>query len=230
MLQDRIENGKLSNELFISNPNSVGKRIEVDDIKMEDMYKWCNENLDGYDFLLANGKYLIRNANDPQYDSKNNYITHTLTKDLYRKYYKSIPNGIIEAKAVWNEYSQTFRTPIENYCIASVEKDGHHYKIDFERVSEGRIRDYVKTLKLDIYYLNLMLGDSEASKHNVALTLNEIFKDFDLIKTKKLTAKNFENHGHETRAYDEETTKITFEPEEKENAFKKAVKKVINKQ
>lgn len=118
---------------------------------------------------------------------------------------------IYEAKVVWNEYSQTFRTPVENYCVAAL-KNG---KLDFG--IDAAIRDEVVNalnkkdsgssnttlLKTFENHINWMESRGKKDHNWSAWLLSEYLKKDEAvgqkIQSKLLTTKDFLNHTHDTR-------------------------------
>lgn len=69
---------------------------------------------------------------------RNNAMAYLIKKPLPSGYGEH-PNDIYDASVIYSDYSNTFRTPVENYCIASVNDNG---TLDFSKC-DAAIRDVV---------------------------------------------------------------------------------------
>lgn len=85
------------------------------------------------------------------------------------------------SKVVWEEYSKTFRTPIENYCISALKENS----MDFSWCDAAIRSEVIKTSSPFIEQLNKMLH-SDVSKFKIAEKLDEILKDVNTIKNKEV--------------------------------------------
>ncbi|MFA6395875.1 MAG: hypothetical protein WCW84_07900 [Sulfurimonas sp.] len=111
------------------------------------------------------------------------------------------PNDLYDACVVFSDYSQTFRTPVESYCIASVKEDG---TLDFS-CCDAAIRDAVmvklsslenssKTLLDSVNNHAKWLYDRQGGDHvRTAWLLSEYLNGVDGIKSKRMTVKEFQS-------------------------------------
>jgi len=114
--------------------------------------------------------------------------------------YGEYPNDIYDSYAIWSELSKTFRTPIENYCIAVLNDDN---SLDFSK-GDAMIRDAVMNRLSESHYpggpdiMSTMQNRSQG-KHgridhvNTAWLLSEYLKRVETIKPKRMTVKEFQS-------------------------------------
>lgn len=114
--------------------------------------------------------------------------------------YGEYPNDLYDAYAIFSDYTRTFRTPVENYCIAVLNDDN---SLDFSG-GDAMIRDAVIDRLAEAHYrggadfMSTMQNRSQG-KHagidhvNTAWLLSEYLKGVESIKPKRMTVKEFQS-------------------------------------
>lgn len=119
--------------------------------------------------------------------------------------YGEYPDDIYDAYAIFSDYTRTFRTPIENYCIAVLNDDN---RLDFSK-GDAAIREAVLDRLAESHcrggadFMSFVQNRSQG-KHggidhvNTAWLLSEYLKGVDGIKPKRMTVKEFQSVKKET--------------------------------
>lgn len=209
--------------LYLNEDGTVGNTCQYGHFKSKkdllDTMEKYNTNIDfiykieSYSKRELSGR-LVKDAFEVEFNQTERDIVFDRLEHLKNKetdvsaisYFELGENQIVSAKAVWNEYSGTFRTPVENYVIATLDVDG---KLNFD-IIDGAIKESVleeldssgnngKSLS-KIQELEKYFTDYDFSPQERSLMLSNYLSDVNTIKPKDLYVSDFLNHTYDTRA------------------------------